>query len=423
MKEALRARVSGPLRPYVRGFVFALAEQGVAPGTAVLLVNLLAHLSRWLDAEGLDVEHLTPAVVERFMVERRAVYTHHVTPRALRSLMDYLRALGAAPPEPSPREPSTPLERLLDRYRRYLACERGLAAEGIEFRIRIAREFLAARPAGGALDLAGLRSSDVSGFVLAASRRWSRGQVKLTVVALRSLLRFLVLEGLVDPGLPGAVPSVAGRRHSGIPRALEPGQAELLLGSCDRGTAVGRRDFAILMLLARLGFRRGEVARLELGDIDWRAGEIGVHGKGGRRDRLPLPSAVGEAIAAYLSDGRPTTTKPNRYVFLCGRAPHRAMTPSAVSAVVARSAMGCGLARFGAHRLRHTVATEMLRAGAPLEEIGQLLRHRSSSSTAIYAKVDHTRLRALARAWPLPSAKLDGQRLRGLARSWPGGGR
>jgi site-specific recombinase XerD len=422
MKDALRARVRGPLRPYVKGFVFALAEQGVAPGTAVLLVNLLAHLSRWMDGEGLGVEDLTPAVVERFMVERQALYTHHVTPRALRPLMGFLRGLGVAPPEPSPPAPSTALERLLDRYRRYLLGERGLSVEVVESRIRIAREFLAARDDGGELGLASLGSADVSGFVVAASRRWSRGQAKLTVVALRSLLRFLVLEGHVDPALPGAVPSVAGRRHSGIPRALEPGQVEVLLGGCDRGTATGRRDFAILMLLARLGLRRGEVARLQLGDVDWRAGEIRVHGKCGRFDRLPLPSGVGEAVADYLRDGRPVTVKPIRSVFLCDRAPDRAMSASAVGAVVARAAQRAGLEPpFRAHRLRHTVATEMLRAGAPLEEVGQLLRHRSSMSTAIYAKVDYSRLRLLALPWPACHAELDGQRLLGLARCWPGG--
>lgn len=196
---------------------------------------------------------------------------------------------------------------------------------------------------------------------------------------------------------------------------------DLLLGGCDRSTAAGRRDFAILMLLARLALRRGEVARLQLGDVDWRVGEIRVHGKGGRFDRLPLPSGVGEAVADYLRDGRPVTVKPIRSVFLCDHAPHRAMSASAVGAVVARAAGRAGLEPFRAHRLRHTVATEMLRAGAPLEEVGQLLRHRSSMSTAIYAKVDYSRLRLLALPWPAGDAELDGQRLLGLARCWSGG--
>lgn len=400
MKDALRARVSGPLKPYVRGFVLALAEQGVAPGTAVLLVNLLAHLSRWLDREEMNVGDLTPAAVERFMVERRAVYTHHVTPRALRPLMDYLRALGVAPPEPSPPEPSTPLEVVLAGFRRYLVRERGLTGEVVEFRVRIAREFLARHVEGVELGLEGLGSADVNGFVLAASRRWSRGQAKLTVVALRSLLRFLVLEGRVDASLIGAVPSVASWRLSGLPKALEPGQVELLLAGCDRGMATGRRDYAILMLLARLGLRRIEVARLRLDDVDWRAGEIAVRGKGGRCDRLPLPGAVGEAVVSYLSDGRPVTARPDRHVFLCSRGPHRAMSPAAVGRVVRRAAATAGIGSCGAHRLRHTVATEMLRVGSPLEEIGQVLRHRSAATTAIYAKVDREALRRLARPWP-----------------------
>jgi site-specific recombinase XerD len=402
MEKALGASVPGPLRPYAMGFVPALVEQGVALGTAVHLVNLMAHLSRWLDGEGLGPGDLTPAALEAFASARRAAgYTHHLTPRALVPLMGYLRGLGVAPAPPSPPAPSTPLELLLARYQRYLLDERGLSSKVVAFRVGVASEFLTVRAeADGELGLAALRSADVSGFVLAASRRWSRGQAKLTVGALRSVLRFLVLEGHVDGSLIGAVPSVASWRLSGLPKALEPGQVEVLLAGCDRGTATGRRDFAILMLLARLGLRIGEVAVLRLADVDWRAGEIGVHGKGSRVDRLPLPSAIGEALAGYLSDGRPLTTQPNRYVFLCSRAPHRAMTQSAVGAVVARSAQRSGLPPFAPHRLRHTVATEMLRAGAPLEEIGQLLRHRSTITTAIYAKVDREALRRLARPWP-----------------------
>ena len=176
------------------------------------------------------------------------------------------------------------------------------------------------------------------------------------------------------------------------------------------------------MLLGRLGPRVGEVAALDLDDIDWRAGEITVRGKGRRRDRLPLPDEAGEAVAAYLRDGRPACAE-GRRVFVSVRGHGRGLERSAVGRIVADAGRRAGLGRVGGHRLRHTVATETLRAGAPLEEVGQLLRHRSAMSTAIYAKVDRRRLRSLARDWPAALVAVDGDGLRGLARSWPGGAR
>lgn len=236
-------------------------------------------------------------------------------------------------------------------------------------------------------------------FVVARCPSQSQGSAKLTVRALRSLLGFLYLEGTIARPLADAVPSVASWRLSGLPKGLSSTEVAELLASCDRASVAGRRDLAMLMLLARLGLRAGEVAGLELDDIDWRAGEIVVRGKGDRRERLPLPVDVGETITAYLRDGRPKTAQ-GRFVFVRVKAPHRELTGDGVSAVVAASAQRAGLGVIYAHRLRHTVASDLLRAGSSLVEVGQVLRHRSMLTTAIYAKVDIEALRTIARSWP-----------------------
>jgi site-specific recombinase XerD len=192
---------------------------------------------------------------------------------------------------------------------------------------------------------------------------------------------------------------VAFWRLQGLPRGLDSDQVRALLESCDTDTANGRRDLAILLLLVRLGMRRGEVAALGLDDIDWRAGELLVRGKGPRVERLPLPADVGEALAWYLRDGRPADAG-TRAVFVRVRAPRAALTPPGVTQVVVAAGRRAGLGDLAPHRLRHTAASELLRRGAPLQEIGQLLRHRTELTTTIYAKVDRDRLRELALPWP-----------------------
>ena len=266
------------------------------------------------------------------------------------------------------------------------------------------RPFVTGRLRGDVLDLAGLTAGEVTGFVLEACPGRAVGSAKLIVCALRSLLRWLHLTGTVPVSLAAAVPSVAGWRLSGLPKGLEPGQLRRLLGACDRRTPTGRRDYAIMLLLVRLGLRAGEVARLGLDDVDWRRGEIAVLGKGNRAERLPLPAEVGAAIAGYLRRGRPGTAQ-GRSVFVRVHAPHRALTTGGVTMVVFDAAQRAGLGRIHAHRLRHTAATAMLQAGSPLAEVGQVLRHRSALTTAIYAKVDRDALAVLARPWPVDGVR------------------
>jgi len=254
------------------------------------------------------------------------------------------------------------------------------------------------RAADGQLAVQRLTASEVGAFVVTQSHKRPRSVGRI-VTALRSLLRFLYVDGIIDRPLAGAVPSVAGWSLSSLPRTLARDQVVALLTSCDRSTSTGCRDFAILTLLVRLGLRAGEVAGLRLDDLDWRRGEITVRGKGNRLDRLPLPDDVGRAIVEYLRHARPSATL-GRTVFVWAHAPYCALSSTAVTTVVANAGRRAGLGLIGAHRLRHTAATSMLRAGGSLTEIGQVLRHRRVLTTAIYAKVDLQALRLVGRRWP-----------------------
>lgn len=399
MRDPSRVRVTGPLQQYAPGFVVELARLGYKPNAAACQLQLMAHLSRWMGAGHLGPVALTPEAAAAFLAARRAGgYVMWLSPKALAPLLGFLRRLGVVPLPAA--APVTPAAALLDRYHRYLVSERGLAVVTARGYADMVRPFLAGREENGGLALADLTAAEVTAFVLAACPGKPKGTAKLTVTALRSLLGFLHVEGLISEPLGQHVPAVASWRLAGLPRALEPGQVEALLGSCDQNTVVGRRDFAMLTLMARLGLRAGEVAALGLDDIGWRAGEITVRGKGSRAERLPLPADVGEAVAAYLAGGRPEPFEGTRRVFLRARAPHCGLASAGVTAAVCHAGERAGIGRVFAHRLRHSAATGMLAAGAPLTEIGQVLRHSQLRSTAIYAKADIQALRALARPWP-----------------------
>jgi len=270
------------------------------------------------------------------------------------------------------------------------------SARGYAVNVRPFLEGLACRDG---VELTRLDGAAVVAFVVATCPSQSRSSAKRTTKALRSLLRFLHAEGHIERSLTHTVPAASGWRLASLPKRLEPGQVHRLIAACDRSTAVGRRDFAVLVTLARLGLRAGEVARLSLDDIDWRAGEIVVRGKHSRADRLPLPVDVGEAIVAYLQADRPASAL-DRGVFVRIRAPRRSVSGVGVSKIVSDAGSRAGLGRVGAHQLRHTLASEMLRAGGSLPEIGQVLRHQHPETTAIYAKVDRDALRRIARPWP-----------------------
>lgn len=285
---------------------------------------------------------------------------------------------------------------LLAEFCTWLDRERGLAPVSVRCYSKQAKAFLAA--IGGPEAVSGLDAAKVTAFMVDHSRDRNTWSAKAMVTSLRTFLRFAHATGRTAVPLDGAVPAVASWRLSALPRGVPAAEIELLLAGCDRDTAAGLRDYAVLSLLARLGLRGAEAAGLQLRDIDWRAGEIAVTGKGSRIERLPLPAPAGEALAAWLCGGRPACE--SRAVFVTVRRPYRQLTPEAVRAVMGRACDRAGLERRGAHRLRHALATEMLRAGASLPEVGQVLRHRSHLSTSLYAKVDQDALRPLARPWP-----------------------
>lgn len=392
-------RVGGPLAPYAAGFGAHLLERGYAPSSAEDQLRLMAHLSRWLEEQRQEPAALTPELVRRFLDARRAGYVKLASRRALTPLLDYLRGLDVV--RDALVESSTAVDGLLADYREYLVRERGLAPGTVRLREQAARLFLVDQPEPLELALQRLEPGDVTRFVLAECRSGRRGvaSAKTLTSSLRSLLSFLHLAGWVPVGLAPSVPSVAGWRLASLPRALKAADVERLLGSCDTSTALGRRDLAILTLLARLGLRSFEVAGLSLDDIDWRAGELTIRGKGSVSERLPLPDDVGRALVEHLRAGLPRGSC--REVFLRARAPQRAISAAGVRSVVHHACDRVGLARVGAHRLRHTVASDLLRAGAPLQQIAQVLRHASVASTSIYAKIDRSSLRTLARPWPL----------------------
>lgn len=397
--ELTGVRIPGPLAPYDDGYWDELGRLGYTPLTAAGHLRLVAHLSRWMLERHLTPAALTQVTVDAYFVERRALgYVNSVTSRSVQPLLDYLRGLGVAPPS-TPAVPTAPVEVLLAQYSDYLRVERALAATTVELNVRLVRPFLSdLEQAEGSLDLVGLDAGKVAAFVLEQSRQ-RPGSAGRTVTALRSLLGFLHIGGLIEKPLSTAVLAVPGWTQTGLPKGLPPEQVSALLESCDRGSATGCRDFAILTLLVRLGLRAGEVANLALSDVDWRRGEITVRGKGNRHDRLPLPVDVGQAIVDYLQGGRPAAAQ-DRTVFVRAQAPYRTLTSNAVTTVVVIAGRRAGLGLIGAHRLRHSAATAMLGAGGSLTEIGQVLRHQRLLTTAIYAKVDHQALRQLARPWP-----------------------
>lgn len=402
MNKVCRAKVSDPLAVHAEAFRSELARVGYAPGSAENLMLVMARVSRWLAGQDLDASDLDDARVEQVLAAWRAAAPAGVrvpTVLTLAPMLGHLRDVGVLAVE-SAAAPSTPLEELLAGYRRHLVCDRGLAARTVDRYEATARQFLERRLAltGGQTGAEDLTGGEVTDFLLVECSRLAVSSAKSRVADLRSLLRFLHVSGVTASCLSGSVPPVAGWRDTRLVATVSASQVAAILSSCHRSTATGARDFAVLLVLVRLGLRAGEVAGLRLGDVDWRAGELGVRGKGGRVDRLPLSNEVGEAIADYLTGWRPQAEC--RTLFLTRHAPLRTMHPNTVSRIVRVACRRAGLPMVGAHRLRHALASELMRQGASLQDVGQVLRHRDLATTAVYAKIDRDALRGIAAPWP-----------------------
>lgn len=386
-------RKPGQMGPFIAGLQTRWSELGYSDLAIRNMLKDVGAVGRWMQKHDVQPGDLSPALLGDFREHRIAAGMRKIpSVKSFGPLLSFLREQGIIGELPADDGPG---QRLLADYRCWLIEERGLAQATVIRYENLGRRFLALYPLDAG---AGVTGAEVVAFLLQEIQRVSVGSAKGRVAELRSLLRFLFVRGLTPRLLTTAVPPVAGWRDTGIPKALPAGQVQQLLDHCDRSDPVQVRDYAILMLVARLGLRSIEVARMQLDDIDWRSGRIILHGKASREDAMPLPNEVGAALADYLTDVRPPTLL--RSVFISCKAPRRPIKPDLVSDVTRRACDRAGLPRVGAHRLRHTLATEMLQRGVKLADIGQVLRHRDLATTALYAKVDLATLRTIALPWP-----------------------
>lgn len=392
----------GPLAAHLDSFANAVSAQGYSFTSLKYRVRIASCFSRWLKQRGIGVQSICTDHAAGYLRYRvRHVRHHSQDSAALRHLIDFLRREGVILAEKISVPRQTPVEQCTQAYEQYLREARALAGATIINYVPFVRTFLTYRFGKGRVALARLRAGDVVKFVQHQVPYLHLKRAKLMTTALRSFLRYARYCGDITLDLAASVPAVANWSMTSIPRGISVDHVRQLLASIDRHTAIGRRDYAVVLLLARLGLRSGEVASLELDDIDWNAGQFSVRGKGGQRNDLPLTAEIGKAIADYLRKGRPSCTC--RRVFLRARAPIRGIQgPCGIGSIVRKLLKRADIdaPSNGAHQFRHGLATEMLRQGASLNEIGELLGHRSPQTTKIYAKVDLTALRMLALPWP-----------------------
>jgi len=391
----------GPLGSHIDSFAHILMVQGYQSSTAKYKIGIVADLSRWLGQRGLSVKDLDEITLNEFLLYRgRRGSIFKIEPPTLRQLLEHLRESGFVPDAARIDDDSKRISIESD-FAGYLAQERGLKQDTIDTYLSIAGRFLSDQFDTGLIVLKDLHPNEIVRFILRNTETVSAKHAQLIVCSLRSFFRFLYQRGETAIDLSPSALTVANWRLSGLPKFLEPEQVQSLLQSCNQDSHVGQRDYAILLLLARLGLRAADVVHMTLDDINWEVGELIVRGKSDRQERLPLPQDVGESLVKYLSHGRPRCS--SRRVFIRIKAPHKGFSSSvAICNIVRRALVRARLnpAFKGSHLLRHSLATQMLRGGASLAEIGEILRHQRLNTTQIYAKVDLAALRAIAQPWP-----------------------
>jgi site-specific recombinase XerD len=399
--SALKRYQFGPLGSYLEGFAHLLSEQGYSRKYGMEKIRLIALLSRWLAEKKIGIQELDEQRITDFLKARKnTLCRHRQVQHTLTQWLQYLRRSKIIP-DPPPPQAKNPIDLLLHDYGQFLTQERGLRQASLDNYLPVAGRFLSETFGKKTVNLHKLTTEAINEFIFRDASTFSPKRVQLTASALRSFLGFVYLRGQLATPLAASVPTVATGHLAELPQFLEPAQVQRLLQGCDRNDPCGRRDYAVLLLLARLGLRAGEVVHLCLEDINWSAGEVLIRGKSAREDRLPLLSDVGRALADYLQKGRPLCS--SRRVFIRMKAPHVGFASSvAICDIVRRALLRAKLQpeNKGAHLLRRSLATQMLRGGASLTQIGQILRHQRTQTTEIYAKVNLPALRTVAQPWP-----------------------
>jgi site-specific recombinase XerD len=400
-RKALRRVHQGPLGLYIDDFANWLQEQHYSCSSGRTFVRAVANWSLWLHRHRLACGDINAELLDRYVrYGARGGTVGHDDRRGLQKMLAWLQRTGVISAT-SPRPPLSQVGIIRDDFEQYMLRQRGLSSNTLRLYLPHISQFLADRFREDSIKLEILVAKDVIGFVQRHGRILGHSSVQHLVTALRGFLGYLVHTGRISTDLAACVPSVASWSFSTFPKHLPPDEVERVLDGCDRHTSIGRRNYAILLLLARLGLRAGEVASLTLDDIDWEQGHLAVRSKGGRWNRLPIPDDVGKAIADYLTNGRPSCA--DRRVFIRELAPRRGLSASTCVSAIVRFALlrsGIEAERKGAHLFRHSLATEMLRKDLSLQEIGQVLGHRSPDTTRLYAKVDLRSLERLALPWP-----------------------
>lgn len=400
--KTLRRIHAGPLGPYVDEFANWLQGQHYSRFSSRRAIRAVANWSRWLQGCHVAAADIDADLLDRYLsYGARAGTIGHDDRRALQKMLAWLQKTGSVPTTCSSPSVVSQRETVQDDFEQYMLRQRGLSAATLRLYLPYISLFLKWRFGEGAIRLETLVAHDITTFVQRNSRSLGHSSSQHLVTALRAFLRYLRHTGTISIDLAACVPSVANWSLSTLPKCLTSAQVEQILDSCRRDTSVGRRNYAMLLLLARLGLRAGEVAALTFDDIDWEEGHLTVRSKGGRWTRLPIPHDVGKAMSDYLANGRPSCT--DRRVFVRAHAPRTGLSASTCVSAIVRSALirsGIESARKGAHLFRHSLATEMLRRDASLREIGEVLRHRSPDTTRLYAKVDLPSLERLALPWP-----------------------